>query len=93
MIEAPYPTTAATNRSTLVVGAGTLGREQSAVALLSADNAVGKRESKLGSKELLDVRAANISVGDLSNTDDLDRSETSTVTGSHILVCMVLQYS
>jgi hypothetical protein len=86
MIDVPYPTVAATNRSTLVVGAGTLGREQRAAALLATDNTVGKRESKLGSKKLLDVRTANISVGDLSNTDDLDRSETSTVTSSHILV-------
>jgi hypothetical protein len=77
---------AATNQIRLVVGAGTLGREQSAVALLSADDAVRKRESKLGSKKLLDVRTTNISVGNLSNADDLDRSKASTVTGSHILV-------
>jgi hypothetical protein len=77
---------AATNQIRLVVGAGTLGREQSAVALLSADDAVRKRESKLGSKKLLDVRTTNISVGDLGNADDLDRSKASTVTGSHVLV-------
>jgi hypothetical protein len=86
MIEVPYPTATATNRNTLIVSAGTLGREQSAVALLGADDAVGKRESKLGSKKLLDVGTTNISVRDLSDSDDLDRAETSTVTSSHILV-------
>jgi hypothetical protein len=53
---------------------------------LRTDNTVGKRESKLGSKELLDVRTTNIGVGDLGNADDLDRSKASTVTGSHVLV-------
>jgi hypothetical protein len=70
----------------LVISAGTLGREQSAVALLRTDNTVGKREGELGGKELLDVRTTNIGVRDLGNTDDLDRSEASTVTGSHVLV-------
>jgi hypothetical protein len=53
---------------------------------LRADDTVRQRESKLGSKELLDVRTTDISVADLSNTDDLDRGETSTVAGSHVLV-------
>jgi hypothetical protein len=47
---------------------------------------VRQRESKLGGKELLDVGTTNIGVGDLSNADDLNRSKTSTVAGSHVLV-------
>ena len=52
----------------------------------STDDAVGQGELETGDQDLLDVRATDISVGDLSDTDDLDRAGTGTVTGSHVRV-------
>jgi hypothetical protein len=47
---------------------------------------VRQGESELGSQDLLDVLATDIGILNLGNTDDLDRSEASAVTSSHILV-------
>ena len=50
----------------------------------SADDAVGQGELDAGDQDLLDVGAANISVGNLSDADDLDGAGASAVAGSHV---------
>ena len=52
----------------------------------STDDAVGQGELDARDQDLLDVGAADISVRDLSNTDDLDRAGAGTVAGSHVRV-------
>jgi len=52
----------------------------------SADDAVGQGELDAGNQDLLDVRATDISVGNLGNTDDLDGAGAGTVAGSHVRV-------
>jgi hypothetical protein len=47
---------------------------------------VRQGESELGSQDLLDVLATDIGILNLGNANDLDGSEASTVTSSHILV-------
>jgi hypothetical protein len=74
------------HKKCLIESGRSLGDEKSTVLLLDVGKTMGKGESKLGSHELLDVRTTNIGILDFSNTDDLNRSETSTVTSSHILV-------
>lgn len=51
-----------------------------------ADDAVGQGELDAGNQDLLDVGATNISVGNLSDADDLDRAGAGTVAGSHVRV-------
>jgi hypothetical protein len=51
-----------------------------------ADDAVGEGELDTGNQDLLDVGATDISVGDLSDTDDLDRAGAGAVAGSHVRV-------
>jgi len=71
--------------NTLVEGGGARTHEEGAVSLVGrADDAVGQGELETGDQDLLDVRATDISVGDLSDTDDLDRAGTGTVTGGHV---------
>jgi hypothetical protein len=75
------------NRSSLVEGRGARTHEESAMRLVgSADNAVRQGELEVGDQELLDVRAANLGVRDLSNTDDLNGARAGTVAGSHVRV-------
>lgn len=50
------------------------------------NNTMRKRERDLGVHELVDIRTSDLFLGNFSNLDDLDRPETSSVTGSHILI-------
>ena len=52
----------------------------------STDDAVGQGELETGNQDLLDVGATDISVGDLSDADDLDGAGASAVAGSHVRV-------
>ena len=74
------------SKKSLVEGGRSLGDKESTVLLVDVGKTVRQGESELGGQELLDVLTADISILDLSNTDDLNRSETSTVTSSHVLV-------
>lgn len=63
------------------------GRAISNECRSSFGNTVRKRELEVRSKELLDVGAADIiSLSDLNNAEDVDRPETGTMPGSHVLV-------
>ena len=65
----------------------TLGNKGRFVATRrSAQDTVWQRKLESWLEELLDVVSANILSLNFSNPNDLDRSEASTVTGSHILV-------
>ena len=67
----------------LVEGRGALGGKDTG----GTSSAVREGEAELGGKELLDVRAADVgSLLNLSNLEDVNRGETGTVTGSHVLV-------
>ena len=74
-------------RNNLVEGRGARTHEESTVRLVgSADDTVRQGELEVGDQKLLDVGAANLSVGDLSNTDDLDGARAGTVARSHVRV-------
>jgi hypothetical protein len=72
--------------NTLIEGGRSLGNKESTVLLVDVGNTVRQGESELGSQELLNVLTTDIGILNFSNTDDLNASETSTVTSSHILV-------
>ena len=65
------------------MGGGTLTGED---GLEGTSNTVRNGEFNLGINELLNVRTTNLRSFDLSNTDDLNGTETGTVTGSHVHV-------
>lgn len=52
----------------------------------NTQHTVRERELDVLLHDLLDVRPANVRRLDLGNTDNLDRAEASTVTGSHVEV-------
>lgn len=67
----------------LVEGVGSLAGEGADVTGAT----VGERELEVGGHELLDVRALDIlRLLDLGNLENVDRGETSTVAGGHVLV-------
>jgi hypothetical protein len=70
----------------LIESGRSLGNEKSTVGLGRSLETVRQGESELGSQDLLDVLATDIGILNLGNANDLDRSEASTVTSSHILV-------
>jgi len=74
------------SKKSLVEGGRSLGDKESTVLLVDVGKTVRQGESELGGQELLDVLTTNISILNFSDTDDLNRSETSTVTSSHVLV-------
>ena len=65
------------------MGGGTLTGED---GLEGTSNAMRNGEFNLGIDELLNVRTTNLGSFDFSNTDDLDGTETGTMTGSHVHV-------
>lgn len=65
------------------MGRGTFSSED---WLESTSNAMRNGEFNLGINELLNVRTTNLRSFDFSNTNDLDGTETSTVTSSHVHV-------
>lgn len=65
------------------MGGGTLTGKD---GLEGTSNAMGNGEFDLGIDELLNVRTTNLGSFDFSNTNDLDGTETGTMTGSHIHV-------
>ena len=71
------------DKNRLVKGGGSLGREDG----LGLLDAVGKRELEATDSQLLDVLALDVlSLLKLNNLEDVDRSKSRSVAGSHILV-------
>ena len=68
---------------TYLEGGGTLASKDRAEV---AVHAMGQGKLQLRVQQLLDVRATHLSVLHLGNLDDLDGSETGTMSGSQVLV-------